>query len=87
MLENRPIVAEIKQLKQEIKKIESGELTGNIARYRLKIKELEESIPYRQNGQIIVQGMEKEGIQTHVHIIMSRKDATNKHSISLGVNR
>lgn len=84
VLENRPIVAEIKQLKQEIKKIESGELTGNIARYRLKIKELEESIPYRQNGQIIVQGMEKEGIQTHVHIIMSRKDATNKHSISPG---
>jgi len=34
------------------------------------------------NDQIIVDGMKKEGLQNHIHVVVSRKDATNKIKLS-----
>ena len=61
-----------------------GILEGNIKKNKQKMRELERSAPHQQNGKRIVQGMEKEGNQSHIHIIVSRKDATNSVSLSPG---
>ena len=38
--------------------------------------------PHKIDGKIITEGMKKEGFQTHVHIIVSRKDANNNYKLS-----
>ncbi|QLE01978.1 mobilization protein [Galbibacter sp. BG1] len=45
---------------------------------------LEREAPHKVAGQRIVQGMEKPGYQSHIHIIVSRKDASNSVSLSPG---
>ncbi|MBU3027523.1 DUF5712 family protein, partial [Zobellia galactanivorans] len=40
--------------------------------------------PHRLNGKRIVRGTAKPGPQSHVHIIISRKDASNRYSLSPG---
>ena len=82
--ENQPYANKILQLKKEIRKIQRGEARGNIERLKLKAGKLEQQAPHRQNGKRIVVGMKKEGHQSHIHIIVSRKDVTNTHSLSPG---
>ncbi len=82
--ENQPYATKILKLKQEIRKIEHGEATGNIERLKLKIGKLEKEAPHQQNAIRIVQGMQKAGNQSHIHIIVSRKDASNSVSLSPG---
>ncbi|MEM6734580.1 MAG: MobB family relaxase [Bacteroidota bacterium] len=82
--ENQPFANQILELKQEIRKIQRGETKGNLERLKLKIGKLEQQAPHRQNGIRIVQGMKKEGNQSHIHIIVSRKDASNRYSLSPG---
>ncbi|HSI70109.1 MAG TPA: MobB family relaxase [Gillisia sp.] len=82
--ENQPFATRILQLKTEIRKIERGEVGGNIQSLQKEINNLEKAAPHKQNGQRIVQGMRKEGNQSHIHIIVSRKDVTNTHSLSPG---
>jgi hypothetical protein len=64
--------------------VERGELSGNIKTMEREIAKLEKAAPNQQNGKRIVQGMHKEGSQSHIHIIVSRKDASNKFSLSPG---
>lgn len=82
--ENQPFATKILELKQDIRKIESGELVGNIKKIEQDISRLEKEAPHQQNGKRIVRGMQKEGFQSHIHIIVSRKDATNSFSLSPG---
>lgn len=82
--ENQPYATKILQLKQDIRKIKNGELEGNIKKFNQKISQLEKNAPHQQNGNRIVQGMKKEGNQSHIHIIVSRKDASNSVSLSPG---
>ena len=82
--ENQPFATKILQLKTEIRKIERGELDGNIKTREQQIAKLEKEAPHQQSGKRIVQGMEKDGPQSHIHIIVSRKDASNKYSLSPG---
>jgi hypothetical protein len=82
--QNQPFATKILKLKKEIWKIENGELTGNIKQLKSEIAKLEASAPHQQNGKRIVQGMQKEGKQSHIHIIVSRKDASNSVSLSPG---
>ena len=82
--ENQPYATKILKFKVEIQKIKRGEIDGNISKLENKIKQLEKEAPHHQNGQRIVQGMPKEGQQNHVHIIVSRKDASNRFSLSPG---
>ncbi len=82
--ENQPFATKILKLRNEIWKIENGELTGNIKQLKSEIAKLEASAPHQQNGKRILQGMQKEGNQSHIHIIVSRKDASNSVSLSPG---
>ena len=49
-----------------------------------EVSKLERAAPHQQNGKRIVQGMPKAGNQSHIHIIVSRKDASNTFSLSPG---
>lgn len=82
--ENQPFATKILQLKQDVRKIQRGEIEGNLSQLRTQIEKLEREAPHQQNGKRIVQGMKKEGNQSHIHIIVSRKDATNSISLSPG---
>ena len=82
--ENQPYATKILQLKTEIRNIESGMLEGSIQKRQREISKLERAAPHQQNGNRIVQGMEKAGNQGHIHIIVSRKDASNSVSLSPG---
>ena len=84
IMENQPFATKILQLKNDIRKIESGEIAGNIKKMEIQISKLEKEAPHRQNGKRIVRGMPKEGSQSHIHIIVSRKDMSNKYSLSPG---
>lgn len=82
--ENQSFATKILQLKTDIRKIERGEQSGDIRKLALEIEKLEKAAPHKQNGERIVQGMQKEGNQCHVHIIVSRKDISNSFSLSPG---
>ena len=82
--ENQPYRAQIVRLENDIRKVERGELTGNVAAMQKKIATLNSEIPHKLEGKPIEQGMKKPGFQTHVHIIVSRKDASNRYSLSPG---
>ncbi|SHI26701.1 MobB family relaxase [Leeuwenhoekiella palythoae] len=82
--ENQPYATKILQLKTEIRNIQEGRAEGNIKRMKKEIAKLERQAPYQQNGKRIVQGMRKDGNQSHIHIIVSRKDASNRFSLSPG---
>ncbi|MCK0124522.1 DUF5712 family protein [Gelidibacter sp. F2691] len=82
--ENQPFATKILQLKTDIRKVENGTMEGNIKDKEKEIEKLEREAPHQQEGKRIVQGMQKEGSQSHIHIIVSRKDASNKFSLSPG---
>lgn len=82
--ENQPFATKILELRKEIRTIQSGEKEGSIKDLERKIVKLEQEAPHRQNGKRIVRGMKKEGSQSHIHIIVSRKDASNSFSLSPG---
>ena len=81
---NQPIATQILELKHELRKVENGEVKGNITFLKSEIQRLEEMAPQKVNGKRIVPGMEKPGLQTHIHIIVSRRDASNSISLSPG---
>ena len=82
--ENQPYATKILQLKTEIRNVQEGRAEGNIKKIKKEIAKLERQAPYQQNGKRIVQGMRKDGNQSHIHIIVSRKDASNRFSLSPG---
>lgn len=81
---NQPFASKILQLNKEIRKIAGGEMEGSISSREQQISRLEKQAPHRQNGERIVQGMQKDGPQSHIHIIVSRKDTSNRFSLSPG---
>ncbi len=82
--ENQIYKAQIAKLENDIRKVERGELAGNVQKLQRQVDKLKNGIPHRLNGKVIEQGMKKPGVQTHIHIIMSRKDVTNRYSLSPG---
>lgn len=82
--ENQPFATKILELKQEVRRIQKGQATDNIDRLKLKIGKLEKEAPHQLNAKRIVQGMQKPDNQSHIHIIVSRKDASNSFSLSPG---
>ena len=82
--ENQPYATKILQLKHNIREIQEGKSVGNIKKMESKIARLEKEAPHQQNGKRTVRGMPKEGSQTHIHMIVSRKDASNSVSLSPG---
>ena len=82
--ENQPFATKILQLKTDIRNVQEGRAEGNIKKMEKEIAKLERQAPHQQNGKRIVQGMAKDGNQSHIHIIVSRKDASNSVSLSPG---
>jgi len=81
---NQPFATEILKLKNQIRDINSGGSQGSIKKIEREIAKLEKAAPYQLNGKRIVQDMKKEGNQSHIHIIVSRKDCSNSISLSPG---
>ena len=82
--ENAPYLKKIAALEHSIRKIEHGELKGNLPALHKELKVVVQETPHKINGKVIEQGMLKEGLQTHVHLIVSRKDISNTYSLSPG---
>lgn len=82
--ENAPFLKEIAATEKEIQKIQRGEAKGDPAALRRKLNHIMEKAPHKIEGKLIEQGMQKPGPQTHIHIIVSRKDASNSYSLSPG---
>ena len=82
--ENKAYSNQIAHLKNQLWKVEHGEITGNTRQLENDIKKLIRDAPYKIQGQVVEQGMKKEGLQSHIHIIVSRKDASNSYSLSPG---
>ena len=82
--ENSPFIKQIAKLENELRKVHRGEIPGNIPALEKELGKLQQQAPHKINGKIVEQGMEKQGLQTHVHIIVSRKDASNSYSLSPG---
>lgn len=82
--ENKPFSNQISHLKNEIRKVERGEGFGNIRQLETEIQKLVREAPYKIQGKLIEPGMKKDGLQSHIHIIVSRKDASNTYSLSPG---
>lgn len=82
--ENQPYATKILELKNQVRKIERGEMQGSTKSLEQQILKLEREAPHQQDGNRIVQGMLKGGNQSHIHIIVSRKDVSNSHSLSPG---
>ena len=67
--------------------MQEGRAEGNIKKMEKEITKLERQAPHQSRGvgrKRIVQGMHKDGNQSHIHIIVSRKDASNSVSLSPG---
>ena len=82
--ENQAYASKILELQHQVRAIKEGREQGDMAKLQEKINALEMEAPHKQHGKRIVPGMAKEGHQSHIHIIVSRKDITNSHSLSPG---
>ncbi|WP_298247249.1 MobB family relaxase [uncultured Christiangramia sp.] len=82
--ENAPYSNKIAHLQNKLRKVARGEVSGNMNSIQNEIKKLSRDAPYKIQGQPIEEGMKKEGLQTHIHIVVSRKDASNSYSLSPG---
>lgn len=82
ILENQPYATKILHYKNQMRAIERGEVNGDIKRLKKEIDRLEKEAPHQLNGKRIVRDMKKEGMQTHVHIIVSHKDVTGTFKLS-----
>ena len=82
--ENKPYSKQIAHLKNELGKVARGEVSGNTRQLQSEIQKLLRDAPYKIKGQMVEPGMKKEGLQSHIHIIVSRKDASNSYSLSPG---
>ena len=82
--ENQASASKILELQHRVRAVKEGREVGDITKLREKIRTLEAEAPHKQQGKRIVPGMAKEGHQSHIHIIVSRMDVTNSHSLSPG---
>lgn len=82
--ENQAYASKILELQHKVRAIREGKEPGDIDKLQGKIRSLEKAAPHQQQGKRIVPGMAKEGHQSHIHIIVSRKDVGNAHSLSPG---
>ena len=78
--ENQPFLSKISKLEKEI--VNAPPQMVKIK--RLEINEIKKTIPHKIDGVPVVSGMNKPGDQTHIHLIVSRKDKTNTYSLSPG---
>jgi len=79
---NEPYLKRIAKLNNDKAKVERGEIKGSAKKIQREINKLTAEAPYKVEGKILTEGMKKEGMQTHIHIIVSRNDMSNTYSLS-----
>lgn len=84
VIENAPFRKELRTLELKLARVELGKEQGNIKDLNRAIQRLHENAPHKINGKMIIQGMQKEGFQSHIHVVVSRKDVSNTYSLSPG---
>ncbi len=82
--QNQSIAAQILEVKHTIRRVQREAPGADVTPLKREILRLEALAPAQLGGQRIREGMEKPGPQTHIHIIVSRKDASNSVSLSPG---
>ncbi|MCX2839069.1 DUF5712 family protein [Salinimicrobium sp. MT39] len=82
--ENSPYIKRLVKLEHDLVKIRRGDMDGDLQKIKKEISQLKKEIPHKIGKAYIKEGMLKPGLQTHVHVIVSRKDATNRYSLSPG---
>lgn len=82
--ENTPSLKRLAKLRHDLVKIRKGELSADKKIIEKEIHQLLEKMPHKFQNRPIEEGMAKPGLQTHVHIIVSRKDSSNRFSLSPG---
>lgn len=82
--ENTPYSNRIAKLQNDIRKIERKEILGSTKPLEKEISRLQKEAPNKIEGRMLEEGMQKPGSQMHVHLIVSRKDASNSVSLSPG---
>ena len=84
--ENEPYLEKLSQMKKEFQRSGQHKSPLEISRLENNIKAMEQCIPYRLQGRPIDKGMHKTGFQTHVHVIVSRRDISNQYGLSPGTS-
>ncbi len=84
VMDNAPYNKKIAKLNNDLRKIHRGEIKGSPERIRQEIKSLQMEAPHKIGEKLIDEGLPKTGNQTHLHLIVSRKDRTNSVSLSPG---
>lgn len=82
--ENQVFASKILELQNKTRANHEGREQGDVVKLQAQIQALEKEAPHQLQGKRIVPGMPKEGHQSHIHIIVSRMDTTNSHSLSPG---
>lgn len=82
--ENTAFTNRLAKLENDLRKIDRGELKASEKSVRKEMEEIRKQAPHKLNGQLIQEGMQKPGPQTHIHLIVSRKDMSNSVSLSPG---
>lgn len=80
--ENIPYIKKLEEIQARANAISSGKIKGDIELLKKEYHKVYMQVPHKQQGEIIVKGMKKEGHQSHIHIIVSRKDRSNSISLS-----
>ncbi|THD67631.1 mobilization protein [Robertkochia marina] len=79
--ENATYIKQIAQLNNQITQLAESSSINKLQKQKDAIFE---QIPHKLNGEPIIPGMHKPGDQIHVHVIVSRKDRSNRYSLSPG---
>ena len=64
--------------------MQRGEIPGHPHNIRKEILSLQREAPHKIEAKLIDEGTPKQGNQTHLHLIVSRKDQSNTVSLSPG---
>lgn len=79
--ENKAIGFEIFQLKNKIDDLNKQGRAAEVCAIEKNITDLDAKY-HRQGNDLIKTGLKKEGLQLHVHVVVSRNDATQKTKLS-----
>ncbi len=82
--ENQTIATEVLKLKHQLRELGNRGSLKEKQQLEKKLEQMESLAPHKLNGQRIKNRMQKSGLQTHIHIIVSRKDTSNSISLSPG---
>lgn len=82
--ENTPYLKRMDVLRKEIREMENTNGQASLQPLKKELEHLQATIPHKLGDQPIKAGLQKPGFQTHAHVILSRRDASNSIGLSPG---